>query len=194
MSASVVVPIRMTVEEFMAWDSGDGRPWQLVDGIPEAMAPTDRTYGALQGELARLLGNHLVECSSRCSVIANPGIAPRVQAGHNVRIPDLAVTCTPYTSEEPLLADPVLVVEILSPSNQSETWSNVLAYTSIPGVQEIAVVRSASVGAEVLRRRADGAWPERPEAVTGGDLVLESIGFRAPLAALYRTTRLAPRA
>lgn len=193
MNASVEIPVRMTVDEFMAWDPGDGRPWQLVDGVPEAMAPTNRTHGALQNELGRLLGNHFAERRSPCNAIANPGVVPRVQAGHNVRIPDLGVTCTPYTSEEPLLADPVLVVEILSPSNQPETWSNVWTYTSVPSVREILVVRSASIGAEVLRRRADGAWPERPEVVTEGDLVLESIGFRAPIAALCRTTRLAPR-
>ncbi len=32
---------RMTVAEFLDWDSGDrtGRRWQLVDGEPQAMAP-----------------------------------------------------------------------------------------------------------------------------------------------------------
>ena len=166
MSASVEVPVRMTVDEFMAWDPGDGRPRRLVDGVPQAMAPTNRTHGALRSELDRLLGNHFAERSSPCGVIANPGIVPRVQAGHNVRIPDLAVTCTPYTAEASLLADPVLVVEILSPSNQPETWSNVWTYISIPSVQEILVVHSASIAAEVLRSRADGVWPERPEVVT----------------------------
>jgi Uma2 family endonuclease len=103
------------------------------------------------------------------------------------------VTCAPYAAEETVLADPVLVVEILSPSNQAETWANVWTYTTIPSVAEILVLRTAAVGAELLRRRADGAWPERPEAVeAGGELVLESLGFRAPLADLYRTTRLAP--
>jgi hypothetical protein len=33
----------------------------------------------------------------------------------------LAVTCSPYQEEEYALSEPVLVVEILSPSNQAET-------------------------------------------------------------------------
>ncbi|GAA0591075.1 hypothetical protein GCM10009416_31890 [Craurococcus roseus] len=45
---------------------------------------------------------------------------------------------------------------------------------------------------EVLRRRPDGTWPERPEAVgPGGELRFESIGFAAPLLAAYATTPLA---
>ncbi len=53
------------------------------------------------------------------------------------------------------------------------------------------MVRSDVIGADLLRRLPDGNWPERPLTITDGDLVLESIGFSVPLAALYRTTRLA---
>jgi len=88
------------------------------------------------------------------------------------------------------LSAPVLVAEILSPSNQAETWYNVWAYTSIPTVQEILVLHGTSIGADLLRRAADGTWPSVPTAVTSGDLVLDGIGFRAPLASIYRTTRL----
>ena len=58
-------------------------------------------------------------------------------------------------------------------------------------MQEILVLRSATIGAELLRRRADGTWPKKPQTVTDGDLALESVGFRAPLSDLYQTTRLA---
>ena len=68
---------------------------------------------------------------------------------------------------------------------------NVWAYTSIPSVREILVIRSTAIGAELLRRNADGSWPEQPTTIEDGDLELDSIGFRVSLAALYRTTRLA---
>jgi Uma2 family endonuclease len=193
MGAIARIPVRMTVAEFLAWDAGDGRLWQLVDGEPQAMAPSSRTHGAMQAELCRLFANHLAERSSLCSVLANPGVVPRVQAEHNVRIPDLAVICSEYEAEEPVIADPVLVIEILSPSNEAETWANVWAYTTIPSVREIVALQTVSIGANLLRRRPDGFWPRTPEAIDAGDLVLESIGFRAPLTALYRTTRLAGR-
>ncbi len=156
------------------------------------MAPPNRTHGAIQAELGSVVGNHLVQRGSLCTVVMNVGVIPRILAAHNMRVPDLAVTCSPYEAEELALVDPVLIVEILSPSNQAETWANVWTYTSIPSVREILVLRTVAIAADLLRRAADGTWPSEPQAVVaGGDLVLDSIGLRVPLAALYRTTRLA---
>lgn len=181
----------MTLAEFLAWNPPGNQTWQLVDGEPQAMAPANRTHGAIQGELARLIGDHLHDRGGPCTLIITPGVIPRVQSETNIRVPDLAVTCSPYAAEESALTDPVLLIEILSPSNQAETWSNVWAYTTIPSVAEILVVRTAAIGAELLRRAPDGTWPRQPEHIEAGELFLSSINFRVPLTALYRTTRLA---
>ena len=85
------------------------------------MAPASRTHGSLQDELGRLIGNHLAAQDSPCVVVTTPGVIPHVQASRNVRIRDLAATCSDHQVEEAGLTDPVLVVEVLSPSNQAET-------------------------------------------------------------------------
>jgi len=183
----------MTVDEFAAWDSGDhtGRRWQLVDGEPVAMAPASDNHGSIQAELSRLIGNHLVERHSSCRVVTEPGIIPRVRANENWRIPDLGVTCTPSEGSVEVPA-PVLLVEIISPNNHAETRANIWTYTTLPSVQEILVVHLTRIEAELLRRRDDGTWPEQPEAIlAAGTVDLTSIGFTAPLGALYRTTSLA---
>lgn len=190
MPALAKLPELMSVHDFLAWVPSDGRMWQLVDGEPQAMAPPNRTHGTLQGELSRLIGNHLQDKVSPCTLVVTPGVLPHVQAAHNMRVPDLAVTCSDYEAEETGLTDPVLIVEILSPSNQTETWANVWAYTTIPSVREILVLRTTTVGADLLRRGPDGTWPREPDIITEGDLTLDSIGLRTPLADLYRSTRL----
>ena len=190
MVAVAKIPIHMSVQDFLSWNPGDGRAWQLVDGEPQAMAPANRTHGTLQGEVGSLIRNHLLDSASQCTLVVTPGIVPHVQSSHNMRVPDLAVTCSGYETEEAGLTDPVLIVEILSPSNQAETWANVWAYTTIPSVREIMVLRTVSVGAELLRRGPDGGWPREPEQITDGDLALVSIGLRTPLVDLYRATRL----
>ncbi len=185
------IPVFMSVAEFLAWNPPGDTPWQLVDGAPQAMAPASLTHGAVQAEMARLIGNRLAERGSVCRVVTAPGIVPRVQAAHNVRIPDLAVTCGPSGPEEATMTDPVLVIEILSPSNAAETWSNLWTYTTIPSVQEILILRTAEIGADLLRRQSDGSWPDQPTAVRDGPVTLESIGFACDVRAPYRTTRLA---
>ncbi len=189
MVAAAKTPVRMTVDEFLNWDSGDGLTWQLVDGEPQAMAPAQTNHAALQNELGRLIGNHFVANGSPCSALSTPGVTPSVRSRSNVRIPDIAVRCS-EPQQESAITDPVLIVEILSPSNQTETWSNVWTYITIPSLREVLVLYSVSIGAEILRRRPDGTWPQEAETILDGDLILDSIGFRVPLADIYRTTPL----
>ncbi len=190
-SSALKPPDVMNVAEFLAWDApGPGR-WQLVDGEPIAMAPASRTHGALQLELGRVIGNHLVESASPCTVVVAPGIIPRVRASENFRIPELAVTCTRYEAEEYDVANPVLIVEIPSPSNRAETWRNVWSYTTIPSLREILILGSTAIRADLLRRDSERNWPAAAMVIEVGDLILDSIGLTLPLAAIYRTTRLA---
>lgn len=191
MSAFAKVPVWMSVAQFLVWDSGDPYRYELVDGEPHAMAPASSVHGYLQAELGRLINNHLRSRNLPCDAIANPGVIPNFLPEHNVRVPDLGVTRSPVRPGQAAIVDPVLLVEILSPSNQAKTWANVRAYTSIPSVQEILILRSDRVGAELLRRAPIGAWPDRTTPITDGMLDLQSIDFRVALAELYARTGLA---
>jgi Uma2 family endonuclease len=190
MSTAFTLPDFLTVDAFLHWEAPMGRLWQLVDGVPQAMAPASPTHALIQAEVAALIRIHLTSANLPCAVAVAPGIVPRVQSDINMRIPDLAVTCSPVLPGDNALRDPVLVIEILSPSNRAETWTNVWSYTTIPSVREILVMHSTSIGADLLRRGVDGAWPERPQVIEQGELVLDSIGYTGPIAAFYRTTWL----
>jgi Uma2 family endonuclease len=190
MVALAKAPVRTSVAEFLGWNPGDGRKWQLIDGEPRAMAPPNAVHAYLQGELGRLLGNHLRAGGLPCDVFANPGVIPATMAAQNMRSPDLAVSCSPFDLTQAAPADPVLIVEILSSGNRTDTWANVWAHTSIPSVREIFVLLTDVAGGDLLRRLPDGSWPDRSTWVDG-DLVLDSIGFRIALAELYARTPLA---
>lgn len=185
-------PHRMTVAEFLDWNPGDSAAsrWQLRDGEPELMAPASDRHGRIQAELGYLLTDHLRRGSSPCSVVVAPGVIPRIRSEHNMLVPDLGVTGEPASGAH-AIANPVVLIEILSPSNEAATRANVWAFATIPSVAEIVILHTARIGAEVLRRGADGAWPERADRVGPEDmLLLPSIGFAAPLRAAYRTAGL----
>lgn len=183
-------PRRLTVDEFLDWAEDQDGLWQLRDGEPELMNPPSVPHGEILGELGRLIGNHLRSRGSPCRVVVGPGVIPHLRSDHTMLVPDLAVTCAPPSAAR-ALAEPVLLIEILSPSNERQTRANVWAFASIPSVQEILLIGSIRIGAELLRRRPDGAWPEQPEALGPADtLRLESIGFAAPMRDAYATTVL----
>jgi Uma2 family endonuclease len=182
----------MSVAEFLAWEPGTaGKRWQLRDGEPEMMAPASDVHGSIQGELARLIGNHLAG-EGACRVVVTPGVIPRVRSAQNFLIPDLGITCT-QAAGGTSIPDPVALIEILSPSNERETRANVWAFTTIPSVREIVLIRSTSIAAELWRRRTDGSWPEQAAFIgADDDLALDTIGFRVALRAAYRTAGFLP--
>jgi Uma2 family endonuclease len=183
---------RMTVAEFLDWDSGDcsGALWQLRDGEPEMMAPASDPHGSIQARLAYLLIAHLDARGGPCRVVIAPGVIPALRSEENCLVPDIGVTRVPPSGAR-LMHEPVVLIEILSPTNVSKTRANVRAYTTIPTVAEIVVLRSTGVTAEVLRRQPDGTWPQQAEDVrSDGELRLDSIGFTTPLLSVYRTTGL----
>ena len=187
-------PEHMTVAEFVAWDAPAGPAWQLIDGIPVAMAPANGTHAVMQGQICALLHAHLAVHRPGCRVLIAPGVVPRVDGKENYRIPDLGVTCSPVPRGTVEIAEPVLLIEILSPGNPMQTWANVWTYPTIPSMQEVLVVRTASIGVQLLRRDPDGSWPDVPLAIHTGDVILESIGFQVPITALYDGTWLAETA
>ena len=186
-------PNWMTLDEFLAWTAASGGNWHLIDGEPIAMAPGSDAHGAIQSEVCSLLRNHLLEQRSACRVVTGPGVVPRVRANRNYRVPDLGITCAP-PSNSPVVPEPIVLIEILSPSNEAETRANIWAYTSIPSVREVLAIRSTRIEAELLVRTPDGSWPAEPEIIgPDGNVTLPGIAYTAPLAAFYRTTALAPR-
>jgi len=186
-------PHRMTVVEFLTWDSDDPTvyAWQLIDGEPVAMQPGSDNHGTILANLGGRLWAHLNQTGFRSRAVIKPGIVPRGRSDRNFRIPDIGVTRAP-PSDSQMLPDPLILIEILSPTNEPQTWANVWTYLTIPTVMEVLVVNSTRVEAELLRRNPDGTWPEVPTLIGAVDnLCLDSVGFTVPLAALYRTTTLA---
>jgi Uma2 family endonuclease len=187
------LPPSITVAEFLDWPGdGSGRKFQLVDGELRAMSPGTAAHGTIQITLGALILHTLLKAGSRCRVVGAPGVLTRIRSHKNMRVPDLGVSGTADEPGQRALPNPIVLIEILSPSNAKETWNNVWAYTTIPSVREIVVVHTMRVLAELLRRGADGHWPEEPEEIgPDGTLRLDSIGFTCRLREVYAQTHLA---
>jgi Uma2 family endonuclease len=181
----------LTIPQFLTWADRQPGRWQLRDGEPEMMDPPAERHGSIQAELGALIRNQLRAAGGRCRVVMTPGVVPHLRSDRNMLVPDIGITCLPCSSDV-AMPNPVVLLEILSPSNDAATRANVWAYATIPSVREIILVAGEEIAAEVLRRDAAGAWPQLPEPVgRDGRLVIESIGLDIPLRDAYATTELA---
>jgi Uma2 family endonuclease len=90
-----------------------------------------------------------------------------------------------------MVIEPVLVVEVLSPSTgQVDRWRKVADYRTLPSVQEILVVFSDERRVEVQRRTPDG-W--RVEDLIGqAEIALSCCDAPIPLDAVYRDLLVEP--
>jgi Uma2 family endonuclease len=171
---ATAAPKRMTVAEFLEWDDGTDTRYELVRGEIVAMAPPSPAHGRIAVNLGRHLANHL---KPPCSAVAQAGIV--VPDRDDTRYEaDLAVTCTPEPPGTQHIVDPVLIVEILSPSTARRDHNTKLPdYRAIPAVREILAISSRERRVEHWRR-AEDQWTVRDligEAELRLDLIDEPI-------------------
>ena len=87
----------MTLDEFLHWEDGTDTRYELIDGVPSAMAPPARAHGILCARLGGEL-NGVLRSQRPCTAQAEAGIA-RPDRGDSCHIADLAVTCRPIKGE-----------------------------------------------------------------------------------------------
>jgi Uma2 family endonuclease len=106
---------------------------------------------------------------------------------------DVAVSCTPTPATAQHLVDPVLIIEVLSPSTAAHDRSRKLPdYRRIASVQEIVLVSSQERRVELWRRQG-GKW-EVEDLIGEAVLNLASIRADLPLGAIYDGVDLMPEA
>jgi Uma2 family endonuclease len=194
MTVAIHTPLRMSLEEFLDWP-GDGmaKHYQLIDGEVRPMSPASATHSRIQLKIGILLDRCISLAQPPLWALTEAAIVPAIRPTTNLRVADLVVTRAPDAAGQIAIPEVILAVEILSPGNERERREAIRAYTTVASMQEILVVRSTRVAAEILRRQADGHWPRVPEEVgPGGTVRLDSVGLTCPIEEFYAGTHLVP--
>ncbi|HEX3412169.1 MAG TPA: Uma2 family endonuclease [Stellaceae bacterium] len=173
----------MTLDEFLHWDDGTETHYELIGGFPVGMAPP----AAAHRMLAMRLGSRIdfaLEKRRPCNAQGDAGVIQPERADTYFEA-DIAATCERHEFGQQALRQPFLIVEILSPSTERHDRRVKLpAYRQIETVQEIALIASDEIYAEV-HRRAGPQWIT--EILRGGQSVLSltSIPIEIRLSDLY---------
>src|SRR5437764_6985602 len=139
---------RMTLDEFLVWDDGTDTLYELVEGFPLAMAPPAEAHRILAVRLASRIDAALARRRPRNAQI-EPGVVLPDRA-HSYYVPDVAVTCAPNEPGRQAMVDPILVVEILSPSTErSDRRLKLPAYQKLESVRAIMLIDADNYPAEL---------------------------------------------
>ncbi|MCC7048601.1 MAG: Uma2 family endonuclease [Alphaproteobacteria bacterium] len=176
---------RMTVKEFLVWDGLPDRKYELLAGVPMAMAPATGNHQLICGNLAGAIHATLRK-KPHCVMRPEAGILVRDRDDTYYQ-PDIVVACGPKASTNtPYVDEPLLIVEVLSPGTEDKDRKTKLPdYRQVASVQEILLVDSQRRYVEVHRRQGDGRWLVDLLRDEAARLTLDSIGLDAPLSAVH---------
>ncbi len=173
----------MNVADFLCWEDGTDARYELVEGFPLAMAPPAEAHRMLATRLASRIDGALA-ARRPCNAQIEAGII-RPDRADLYYVADIAATCTPNERGRQEIRKPILIVEILSPGTERhDRLTKVPVYRGIVSVEEILLIDSENIYAEVLRREGE-RWittlVRGPHAV----LRLASVDLAVAMAELY---------
>ena len=170
---------RMTVAEFLLWDNGTDMRYELVNGVLVAMNPLTTRHADIGENIGRALERQLVP---PCRVYrAAIGVA-HGEEGRTWREPDLVVTCK--RPGEGFIAEPRLIVEVLSPSTEKEDRTTKLDfYESFPSLEAILLVWQDERRVR-LRSRGDDGWQDH-DTIGSGVVEVPMFGIALSLDEIY---------
>ena len=163
-------------------------PWAMEAGSPEAMAGGRIRHSLIASNLTRALGP---AADARGCVVLTSDTQVRVDKHGDYCFPDLTVACDEIDDDATALDDPVVVVEVLSPSTQRhDKGAKFDRYLRVPSIEEIVFVHQEEAKIELYRRRGSVWLYERAEGLSAQ---IEILGQPIRLTDVYRRVKLPER-
>ncbi|MGU3537440.1 Uma2 family endonuclease [Methylobacterium sp. A54F] len=173
----------MTVEEFLAWAEGRPGRYELDDGAVVMMSPERVRHADAKFAVQLALRVAIRQAGLPCRMVPD-GLTVRID-DDTAYEPDALVYCGDRVDPDAVeIADPVVVVEVLSPGTRRiDTGRKLTGYFRVPSVMHYLIVDPAR-GTVVHHRRGDGDLIETRIA-HAGTLVLEPPGLGLAVAELF---------
>ena len=174
----------MSLEEFLAWEREQPERYEYAGGVITMMTGGSLDHSTIASNLWTALRDRLR--GSACRAFRGD---TKVIANNSIRYPDLSVTCSLVRGNEDVVLEPVLVVEVVSPSTEREDRGRKkFDYFATPSIQQYAIIEQEARRID-LYTRADDSWTNK---IVEGDIVLKlsSIGVEISLDTIYEDTEL----
>jgi Uma2 family endonuclease len=154
---------------------------EYIGGQVYAMGGASRAHGLISGNLFMALRQKARE--SKCQLfIADMKVRLKISGQDIFYYPDLLLSCDPDDREDFFCQSPCLIIEVLSESTERiDRREKMLAYQTLPSLQEYILVSQDERRVEIYRRRNE--W--KPDIVCEGDFSLHCLDVSVALADVY---------
>jgi len=174
----------MSLDEFLAWERDQPERYEYAGGVVTMMTGGSAAHVTIAMNLAFALRHALR--GTGCRPL---GSDMKVIANHTVRYPDISVICHPVGDRDSYLSDPVVIIEVISPSTEREDRGRKkFDYFATPSIRQYALIEQDERRID-LYTRAGASWIDE---IVEGDAVLKlsSISVEINLDVIYEDTEL----
>lgn len=173
----------MTFEEYLEFEEQSRIRHEYIAGEIFAMTGVTKRHNRIAGNFYHAFAMHLKggPCDAYMSDVK---VKLQVNRDTHVYYPDVMVVCDRDPNEDRYVADPKLIVEVLSTSTAGvDRHEKRIAYREIAALEEYVIAAQESIEVTVYRRADE--W--RPVILESCDAIIEltSIGLTLQLAQIY---------
>lgn len=180
--AEPALPIFRTVGDFLTWESQEPQRYEFVGGVLTLMAGGTENHDLIGINIAAILNQRLRGTPCR---VHGSNLKVRSPASA-IMYPNAFVRCGPASGDRTVVSDPVLIVEVLSPTTQQADLTRMRwAYQAIDTLQAMLFVAADEARVELFSRASDGVWLSRFIVGPDGEVPLDALGVVLPMAELY---------
>ena len=171
-------------EEFRRWAAGQPGRYERIVGEPVAMSPERVEHVRVKNRVWAALDRAIQAASLPCEALGD-GVTIEVDEDTDYE-PDAVVNCGPLAPGDAVaVTNPVVVVEVLSPSTEAIDLADKLAdYFRVPTIQHYLIVRARR--REVIHHSRAGS-DIVSRVINIGSIVLDPPGIAIDLADIYPT-------
>lgn len=177
-------PLFLSRKEYRIWAEAQPRGrTELVAGEVVAMSPERLEHIRAKAKVWRALDQAVRAAGLPCEAIAD-GIT--IEVGDDTDYePDAVINCGERMAGDVVAAsNPVVVVEVLSPSTRSvDTGAKLSDYFRVPSIYHYLIVRADRRGVIHHRRRDDGGI--ETNLLSEGQIRLDPPGISVPIEEFY---------
>ena len=174
----------MTTDEFLLWAEGREGRWELFDGVPVMMSRSESSMADTKGEAYSALRDAIRRAGLPCRVFPD-GVAVQINAKTTYQ-PDALGRLADRDLQREALAidDPIVVVEVLSPSTAAiDHGLKLSGYFSLPSVEHYLIL-DPERRVVIHHKRSIGDAIET-RVLSDGSAKLDPPGFEVAVEALF---------
>jgi Uma2 family endonuclease len=186
-SVSTQPKTHLTPEQYLAIERNAETRSEYFQGEMYAMSGASWRHVTISSRLTTLFN---IQLDGRGCTVGGPDARVHIPATGLYTYPDIAIVCGEprfQDTEFDTLLNPILIVEILSPS--TETYDRTKKfdhYRSIESLREYLLVESVRPGVDLYSRQPDSRWQFTSARTLAETIEIPTLNVRLNLAEIYK--------